>query len=203
MSERGKFIVLEGIGGCGKGTQVENLRRYLDDLGKKVMVNCEHTRDTPPGILIERIIKKQEEQIHPTALQMLFVVDRINDTENRIRPGLKSFDFWLQDRYKGSTISYALPEKRKYFWEIQKEVTLVPDLVLILDLDPVEAARRVGKRGDADIFDTAKKMGVCREGYKWYAENSGDPCAWVDGNGTKEEVFARVIEEIKRRKIIE
>lgn len=202
MKKKGKLIVFEGIGGCGKGTQAEMLKKYLEGLNKGVIVNCEHTRDTPPGALIERIIKKQEEQIHPTALQMLYVADRINDTENRIKPGLQRCDFWIQDRYKGSTISYALPGKRKYFLDVQKRVNLVPKLVLIFDLDPTEAAKRVGKRGDADIFDTAKKLNVCRNGYKWYSKNSGDPCVWIDGNGTKEEVFQRVLREMKERKII-
>lgn len=202
MSERGKFIVFEGIGGCGKGSQVKNLSEYLENLGKNVIVSCEHTRDTSPGILIEKTIKKQEKQIHPTALQMLFVVDRVNHTEDKIKPELSKCDFFLEDRYRGSTISYTLPKMRRYFLEIQKGVTLVPDLVLILDLDPNEAARRVGKRGDADIFDTAKKMNVCREGYEWYSKNSGDPCVWVDASGSREEVFERIKSEIIERKII-
>jgi dTMP kinase len=202
MSERGKFIVFEGIGGCGKGTQLENLNNYLTNLNKKVIVGCEHTRDTPLGILVEDIIKKRKEGIDPTALQLLFVSDRANHTEKIIKPGLKRCDFFLEDRYRGSTISYAVPEMREYFLNVNEGVTINPHLVLIIDLDPVEAAKRVGKRGDADIFDTAKKLNVCRDGYKWYSENSKDPCVWIDGNGTKEEVFERIKNEIQRRKII-
>lgn len=202
MTEQGKFIVFEGIGGCGKGTQVEKLRKYLEDLNKRVMVSCEHTRDTPLGELIEDIIKKKKEGVDPTALQLLFVSDRANHTEKVIRPSLKRCDFFLEDRYKGSTISYATPKKRKYFLDVNEGVTVKPDLVLIVDLDPVEAAKRVSKRGDADIFDTAKKLNVCREGYKWYSENSNDPCVWIDGSGTREEVFERVKSEIIRRKLI-
>jgi dTMP kinase len=202
MKERGKLIVFEGIGGCGKGTQIDKLKNYLEDLKKRVIVSCEHTRDTPPGALIEDIIKKRKDGIDPTALQLLFVSDRANHTERIIKSGVERCDFFLEDRYRGSTISYAVPKMRKFFLELNEAITIEPDLVLIIDLDPVEAARRVGKRGDADIFDTAKKLNVCREGYKWYSENSSEPCVWIDGNGTREEVFERVKSEIIRRKFI-
>jgi len=60
----------------------------------------------------------------------------------------------------------------------------------------------VNGRNDADIFDKVETLRGCRESYRWYFDNSGRPCAWIDGNGTKEEVFGRIIEEIKRREII-
>lgn len=202
MREKGKFIVFEGIGGCGKGTQLEILKNYLEGLNRRVIISCEHTRDTAPGILIEDIIKKRKDSIEATALQLLFVSDRANHTEKVIKPGLKRCDFFLEDRYRGSTISYAVPEMREYFLSVNEVVTVKPNLVFIIDLDPVEAARRIGKRGDADIFDTAKKLNICREGYKWYSENSKETCAWIDGSGTREEVFERILEEIKRRKVV-
>jgi dTMP kinase len=153
MAERGKFIVFEGIGGCGKGTQSEKLRQVLMERGKNVMLACEHTRDTPTGQLIEEIIKKRAPSIEADALQMLFVADRINHTQRVILPALGEGVTVIGDRYRGSTIAYAREEKRDYYNEIQKRVTLAPDLVIILDLDPVEAVRRVNGRGDADIFD--------------------------------------------------
>ena len=203
MTEKGKFIVFEGIGGSGKGTQINLLKDYLLTKNKTVLVTNEHTRDTGVGNLIESTIKKKSDQMDPTALQVLFVADRINHSQRVILPALKKYDFVLEDRYMGSTISYAPPEQRDYFLNLHKtDKILTPDLVFILNIDLIEAAQRIGKRGDADIFDTAEKMRVCLDSYRWYEKHSGHNCVWIDGNGSKEEISGRIIEEIKVRKII-
>lgn len=199
---QGKFIVFEGIGGCGKGTQIEMLRKHLEDKRKSVLVTCEHTRDTSVGQLIEKTIKRESMEIDPTALQILYVADRVNHTSKVIKPALENNDVVLADRYKGSTISYAPIGERFDFLNMQNGLTLTPDLVIILDLDPMEAAKRIEKRGDTDIFDKAERLRVCLEGYEWYSDNTDDPVAWVDGSGTKEEVHERIKYEIKTRKII-
>lgn len=200
---QGKFIVFEGIGGCGKGTQIEMLRKHLEDKRKSVLVTCEHTRDTSVGQLIEKTIKRESMEIDPTALQILYVADRVNHTSKVIKPALENNDVVLADRYKGSTISYAPIGERFDFLNMQNGLTLTPDLVIILDLDPMEAAKRIEKRGDADIFDKAERLRVCLEGYEWYSDNTDDPVAWVDGSGTKEEVHERIKYEIKTRKILD
>lgn len=200
QENKGKFIVFEGIGGSGKGTQVSLLKDYLLAKNKTVLVTNEHTRDTGVGDLIERTIKKKSDEMDSTALQVLFVSDRINHSQRVILPALGQHDFVLGDRYEGSTISYAPPEQRDYFLNLHKtDKILTPDLVIILNTDLTEAAQRIGKRGDADIFDTAEKMRVCLDGYRWYEKYSGHECVWVDGEGSKEGVSERIIEEIKRR----
>lgn len=201
MSERGKFIVFEGIGGCGKGTQVKLTEEWLKSQNKTVFVTCEHTRDTSTGILIEKIIKKQETPLDPTALQLMFVADRANHTQRVILPALEKFNYVLGDRYEAST-TYAPKEKRNYFLMVNRGVTIRPDLTCIIDLDPREAVRRINFRNDADIFDRVEILTECRENYRWYCENSGWPCAWIDGNGSVEEVSERIISEIQRRKLI-
>lgn len=202
MNEKGKFIVYEGIGGCGKGTHLKLTQEYFELMGKTIYTTQEHTRNTPLGILIERIIKGKEDPIDPVALQLMFVADRANHTAKEIVPALRRFDFVLSDRYEASTFSYAPPENRDYFMVVNRGVTIPPDLTLIIDLDPKEAVRRINGRNDADIFDKVEVLKKCRESYRWYFDNSGWPCAWIDGSGTREEVFGRIINEFKRRKVI-
>jgi dTMP kinase len=200
---KGKFIVFEGIGGCGKGTQVELLRKYLvEELGKEVFVTCEHTRDTPTGILIEEILKKIKAPIAPVALQLLFIADRANHTDKTIKPALEKYEYVISDRYQGSAIAYAPRAMRRYICATNLKIIARPDAVVILDLDPREAVNRVESRGDADIFDRVEKLKRCRLGYKWYSKKSGDPCLWIDASGSKEEIFERVVKGLKSKKII-
>ena len=199
-TEAGQFFVVEGIGGSGKDTQVVLMERYFRDLGVRLLVTREHTRDTPPGALIERIIKKNEEQIDPLALQLLYVADRRNHYTGVIKPALGEGLTVVSNRYYPTTVAYCPPEWRRTIMELNQTVVARPDCVFIIDTDPGVAARRVEGRGDADIFDREESLRRCRRGYEWYVENSGDQVAWIDGNGTKEQVFELIKQEIQRRR---
>ncbi len=199
---KGKFVVIEGIGASGKDTQVELLEKYLKDNGIDVLVTREHTRDTPPGVLIEKIIKKQEEQIDLQALQLLYICDRRNHYINVIEPELLKGKVVIGNRYYPVNVAYSGEEWRKKFLDINQMVVGRPDLVLIIDVEPEVAIERMNKRGDHDIFDRLDIMKRCRDGYKWYFKNSGDNCVLIDGNGTREEVFDRILKEVKKEKIL-
>jgi len=199
---KGKFIVIDGIGSSGKDTQVELLENYLKKTGKDVFVTREHTRDTPPGILIEKIIKKQEDQIEAQALQLLYICDRRNHYINVIEPELLKGKIVVGNRYYPVNVAYSGEEWREKFLKINQMVVEKPDLVLIIDTPPEVAIERMNKRGDGDIFDKLETMKKCREGFLWYLKNSGDDCVLVDGMGTKEEVFERIISEIEKRSLI-
>jgi len=199
---KGKFIVIDGIGASGKDTQVELLGNYLEEIGKDVLVTREHTRDTPPGILIERIIKKQEEQIEAQALQLLYISDRRNHFKKVIEPALEEGKFVIGNRYYPVNVAYSGEEWREKFLKINQMVVARPDLVLIIDLPPEIAIKRMNKRGDGDIFDKLETMKRCRKGFVWYSKNSGDDCVLIDGVGSRKEVFERIINEIKKRRIL-
>lgn len=190
---KGKLIVFEGIGGCGKDTQSRKFEDYLKGKKIDVLSTREHTRDTPPGALIEKIIKKQDTQIDPLALQLLYVCDRRNHCEGVIKPNLDGGRVVIANRYYPTTVAYCPDEWRKIILKLNQEVVVKPDLVVIVDLDPEEAVKRINVRKDADIFDEVESLKKCRKGYKWYAKHSGDKVVWIDGSGTREEVFERII----------
>ena len=199
---RGKFIVFDGIGASGKDTQVELLEKYLKDNKIDFLITREHTRDTPTGILIEKIIKKQEDQIEGQALQLLFISDRRNHFVKVIKPALDEGKIVIGNRYYPVNVAFSTEEWREKFLKINQMVVDKPDLVFIIDVPAKVALERMDKRGDHDIFDKLEIMERNRQGYKWYMENSGDDCVLIDGVGTREEVFERIINEIKKRRIL-
>ena len=203
MNKKGKFIVVEGIGASGKDTQVELLEKYLKNEGIDVLVTREHTRDTPPGILIEKIIKKKEKQIDPLALQLLYTCDRRNHCVKVVEPELAKGKLVIGNRFYPTGVAYCRDEwNRKTILRINKMIATKPDLVLIIDTAPEIAIERMNKRGDPDIFDKLDSMKKNSEGYKWYLKNSGDRCVVVNGNGTVEEVHQRVIKAINKSELI-
>ena len=199
---KGKLIVIDGIGACGKDTQVELLEKYLKNKKIDVLVTREHTRDTPPGILIERIIKKQEEQIEGQALQLLFVSDRRNHFVKVIKPALEKGKTVIGNRYYPVNVAFSTEEWREKFLKINQMVVDKPDLVLIIDVSAEVALERMAKRGDHDIFDKLEIMERNRQGYKWYMENSGDECVLIDGSKSVEEVHQDIIKILQEKKII-
>jgi dTMP kinase len=199
---KGKFVVIEGIGASGKDTQVELLEKYLKDKGVDFLVTREHTRDTPTGILIEKIIKKEEAQIDPEALQLLFISDRRNHFKKVIKPALEKGKLVVSNRYYPVNVAFSAEEWREKFLKINQMVVSRPDLVIIIDIPAQVAVDRMSKRGDPDIFDKLGIMERNREGYRWYMKNSGDDCVWIDGDRTKEEIFNNIIDELKRSKIV-
>jgi len=202
MKSKGKFIVIDGIGACGKDTQVEFLEKYLSENNLDFLVTREHTRDTPTGVLIEKIIKKEEAQIDPEALQLLFISDRRNHFKKVIEPALEKGKLVVSNRYYPVNVAFSTKDWRDKFLKINQMVVDKPDLVIVIDVPAEVALERMAKRGDPDIFDKLEIMERNRQGYIWYAKNSGDKCVFVDGTGSKEEVFKNIIDALKRSKIL-
>jgi dTMP kinase len=200
--KRGKFVVIEGIGGSGKDTQARMLAKYLKDIGKNVLLTREHTRNTSPGRLIEAIIKGRKAKIDPLALQILYVCDRRNHFVATIKPHLDEGKVVIGNRYYPTTVAYCPKVWRKTVLKFNQTVVARPDLVIIVDTDPEICNERMGVRGGADIFDRLKKARLCRRGYLWYAKNSGDKCVIVDGNKSREEVSKEIIKILEKEKII-
>lgn len=199
---RGKFVVVDGIGACGKDTQVELIEKYLIGKGRNILVTREHTRNTPTGILIEKIIKKQEDQIEGQALQLLFVSDRRNHFVKVIEPALEEGRLVVANRYYPVNVAFSTSDWRENFLKINKMVVGSPDLVIILDVPAEVAIERMSKRGDHDIFDRLEIMERNREGYRWYMEHSGDDCVLVNGNRPIEEIHKDIIKVLEDKKII-
>ena len=71
----GKFIVFEGLDGCGKTSQIDILARRLKEKGEKVYVTAEPT-NYETGLYLRRILSESlEKDIY--LLAALFLADRI------------------------------------------------------------------------------------------------------------------------------
>ena len=56
----GTFIVLEGIDGCGKGTQARMLKQYFESRGREVVSRHEPTYESEPSLKIREILQHKE-----------------------------------------------------------------------------------------------------------------------------------------------
>ena len=104
-----KIVVIEGLDGAGKSTQIKLLTAYLE--GKNIPYNYIHfpRTDAPYfGELIARFLRGDfgtAEEVDPYIVSLLYAGDR-NDAASQIRSWLKQKHLVILDRYTYSNIAY-------------------------------------------------------------------------------------------------
>lgn len=160
---KGKFIVLEGIDGCGKGTQARDLASYLFETDKRnhVLLTREPTGISRYGRKVRELLKAGRNPKNDGVLfTKQYVGDRWHHVELLIEPVLRYGGIVISDRYKYSTFAYQLAQGMplKTLLRMHKGL-LVPDLTLIIDVTAAEALRRRHEMGDAkDVFERRVKF---------------------------------------------
>ena len=195
---RGCLVVLEGLDGTGKSTQLPRLARRLAAGGREVVVTRE-PYDCAPGREI-RALAKRHVPVAAAEELALFVAQRRVHVRERIAPALARGAIVLSDRYFLSTVAYQGArglDPARLLAESEAEFPL-PDLALLLELAPAAGLARVaGRGGDAEpAFEHAgfleRVKGIFDALDRPYLER-------VDAAGTPDEVEARLAAAIHRR----
>ena len=155
--KRGRFVVFEGLDGSGKSTQVALLARSLREAGHAVLETFEPS-DGPTGERI-RAMARSGDALAPDEELRWFVEDRRAHVRDGVEPALAAGRHVVCDRYFLSTVAYQGArglDWRRILAESEAEFPL-PDLVLLLELDPGAGLARVRERGSAleRVFERA------------------------------------------------
>lgn len=167
MNNKGKFIVFEGIDGCGKTTQIMKLCEYLESKGRKVYVTSEPTISLTGGMLRDALSGVSKR----TSCEMaaMFVLDRIFHNVNNkwgIEKMLADGYDVLCDRYYYSSLAYQGSET-DFDWVKHMNLDCpeirTPDACVFLDLTPEESLERISKgRATTEIYETKEKLTAVR-----------------------------------------
>jgi len=170
---KGKFIVLEGIDGCGKTTQINELSKWLPKSGlinKKA--NLIQTRE-PGGTILGREIRdmilNNNKSNSPSILTelLLYSADRAEHISKIILPALENGDWIISDRFSGSTLAYQGYGREISIDIIKKLENIIcqnikPDLTVLLDISPQESILRrknqVADRIESEGLEFLKKV---------------------------------------------
>jgi dTMP kinase len=155
------LIAVEGIDGSGKTTVVRFLIEELRKRGYDVVAFKEPT-DSEYGRRIRQILK--ERKVSPEEELKLFIKDREFDVQNNILPALKSGKIVIMDRYYYSTIAYqgALGLDVEMIRKLNEQFPK-PDLVIILDVSPETALKRIKAKRRPDRFEDLEYLRKVRE----------------------------------------
>lgn len=190
MADRGRFVVLEGIDGSGKSTQVA---RIADRLGALATFE---PGGTEVGQRLRAILLNGSTPLDVRAEALLMAADRAQHVGTVVEPTLASGRHVVSDRYVGSTLAYQGYGRGLDLGELTQLCDLATggleaDLVLLMDLDPARAAER-GTQDGGDRFEVGRDFqGRVRDGFLALAAT--DP-RWVvvDASAPIDEVNAAV-----------
>jgi dTMP kinase len=144
---RGVWITLEGGDGSGKTTQAVLLEEWLRSQGREVL----RTREpggSEVGDLIRDIVLHHRGDIAPRAEALLYAADRAHHVATVVRPALGRGEVVIQDRYLDSSVAYqgagrVLDADEVRGLSLWAAEGALPDLTVLLDLDPAVARRRL------------------------------------------------------------
>ena len=201
---KGKFIVLDGLDGSGKGTQVKLLADYFFDRDKKNHIFL--TREPYNSEYYEEIRRLLKSGLNPRdnteRLAELFIADRRIHAaliESLLSQGIDV----VSDRYKYSTLAYQQTQgiSLQKLIDMHKGI-LIPDLTLIIDTLAEIALERIIKdegREYKEVFEQKDFQEKLRENYLAFSEQLADEkIIVIDGNKSIAKVFESIKKEVEK-----
>ena len=201
MNTASKFIVFEGIDGAGKTTQIELLKKALEERGISCYTTAEPTT-MPSGKEIRRALSGELKKT-PLEMAEMFARDRaLHNThpEEGIETKLKAGITVISDRYyysslayQGSVLGYDIVARLN----LENENIRKPDLCIFLDLTPEKSLERIGARADVptEIYENREYLEKTRKTFFDTFERlkaRGENIIIIDAFGTPDEVAERI-----------
>lgn len=153
------FVTLEGVEGAGKSTLRSYLAEFGRDLDKEVVITREPGATSFGQAIRGLLLDPQNKELDFLAELMMFQADRAQHLKEIIRPALNRGALVICDRYIHSTLAYqgyGRGLNLETLATLTRFVTggLLPDVTLLLDLDPsigLERAKTRVRRSSASF----------------------------------------------------
>lgn len=195
------LITVEGVEGSGKSTQCARLAQHLSARGLEV-VRTSEPDGTPLGSRVRALFEADGPTPTPLTQTFLFMAARQEHVTRVITPALARGAVVISDRYADATVAYQGYGQGMDVQTIRELNMLatggvLPDLTLVLDLDPAAGMRRI--RGRA--LDTFEKMDTAfhrrvREGYLEIARADKNRVVVLDADREPDALHADVVRAV-------
>lgn len=209
VTRRGLFLTFEGLDGTGKTTQMHLLAGRLRALGYEVLETVEPGGTSVGGQIRRILLDAANQELCPTAEMLLYFASRAQNVEERILPALARGAIMLSDRFTDSTMAYqgygrGLGEQAVLELDRIACRGLVPDLTLLIDIDPETSLARARSRNleaagsqtrmDEQAAEFYRKVG---DAYALMAAREPRRFRLIDGRADADTVALRVWEAVR------
>lgn len=200
----GLWITFEGGDGSGKTTQAELLREWFEQQGRAV-VRTREPGGTEAGKTIREIVLHSRGELDDRTEALLFAADRAHHIHTIVRPALERGEVVIQDRYLDSSVAYQGAARALGADEV-RELSLwatggaLPDVTVLLDLDPAVARRRLDaddKPFDRLEAEKAEFHTRVRDAFLALAAAEPERFLVIDATLPREEIQNRIRERIR------
>jgi dTMP kinase len=206
MAHKGTFITFEGGEGCGKSTHIERVVTRLRNEGRPVLLARE-PGGTEVGEQIRHVLQysKQSARMVAETELLLFCASRAQLVRELIGPALSRREIVVCDRFFDSTAVYQGVGRKL---DPVAVATInrfaigdcVPDLTLVIDLDPRIGLERARGR---ELFDRMESQSLkfyqrVRQGYLDLAKREPGRVKIIDGSQNIETVEKQIWELVSR-----
>lgn len=201
----GRFIVFEGPDGSGKSTQFRRLTDAINASGI-ALTTVREPGGTVTGEAIRQVLLDRANTGMSLRCEMLlYMASRAELVESTIMPSLRAGKLVLADRFVSSTLAYqgaagGLPLAD--IGAVARVATggLLPDLIVLFDVDTQTASQRMGRS-----LDRMEAKGVpfhtkVRQGYLDQAKADPGHFAVVDARASEDQVWASLLDTLTQRR---
>ena len=197
---KGYFITFEGGDGSGKSTQIALLRDWLEHAGYDVILTREPGGTRISEKIRELILDPDNQEMADMTEALLYAAARAQLVSQMIKPALAEGKVVICDRFVDSSIAY-----QAYGRGLGDAVGVInsyavdgcmPDLTILLRLDPEKGSRRIADR-EHDRIEQAPDAFHRKvyEGYLALEKAYPERIFGIDASGTIDEIA----DEIRRR----
>jgi dTMP kinase len=204
VTQRGRFIVLEGGEGVGKSTQVAALAKSLQGRGIEVLVTREPGGSEGAEAIRHLLLQGDDRRWSIAAEALLFAAARADHVEKTIRPALEQGRWVVSDRFVDSSFAYqggaggvGIDKVRK----LHDFATggFLPDRALVLSLAEGSERARARDRDDVDRIggrpdDFHRRV---EQAFRTISAEEPDRVRLIDASGTREDVTKRLLDAIE------
>jgi len=198
----GLLIAFEGGEGSGKTTQARLISIWLREFGYEVVTTHEPGATKVGMRLRALLLDTAHTGMSPHAEALMYAADRAEHVASVIEPALERGAIVITDRYVDSSLAYQgagrnLPVEeiaRLNWWATGGRV---PDLTILLDMDPIEGLQRRARSADRLEAEPADFHLRVRAGFLALAQAEPSRYLVLDANRPAEEITRDITERIR------
>jgi len=192
MTQRGRFIVFEGGEACGKSTQARRLADRLDAL-----FTFEPGATDLGRLIREIVLDNDNHHLDARAEALLIAADKAQHVRSIIEPTLAAGRDVVCDRFVDSALAYQGFGRGLDLLQLGQVLSfatggLQPDLILLLEVPDRVADARLGGQRDRLEAESQSFHRRVRDGFRTLAGADPEHWAVIDGEGSIDEVSARI-----------
>ena len=199
---RGLLIAFEGGEGSGKTTQARLISIWLRELGYDVETTHEPGATKVGMRLRALLLDTAHTGMSPHAEALMYAADRAEHVVSVIEPALDRGAIVITDRYVDSSLAYQgagrnlpLEEIARFNWWATGG--RVPDLTILLDMDPIAGLQRRARSADRLEAEPADFHLRVRAGFQELAQAEPARYLVLDANRPPEEITRDIQERIR------